>query len=73
MLLENMEASDVIFNVAGQMFHAHKLVLAARSPVFHTEFLHGQEGNEQEIVINDMEPEVFKVSISFYLIMAISS
>lgn len=68
MLLENMEASDVIFNVAGEMFHAHKLVLAARSPVFHTQFLYRQDGDEQEIVVNDMEPEVFKVSISFILL-----
>ncbi|XP_049379807.1 BTB/POZ and MATH domain-containing protein 4-like [Solanum stenotomum] len=65
MLLENMEASDVIFNVAGEMFHAHKLVLAARSPVFHTEFLCGHEGDAQEIVVNDMEPEVFKAMLHF--------
>ncbi|KAG5578444.1 hypothetical protein H5410_058578 [Solanum commersonii] len=65
MLLENMEASDVIFNVAGEMFHAHKLVLAARSPVFHTEFLCGHEGDDQEIVVNDMEPEVFKAMLHF--------
>lgn len=68
MLLENMEASDIIFNVAGEKFHAHKLVMAARSPVFRTEIVYKQDGNEQEIVVNDMEPEVFKVSISFDLI-----
>nr|XP_004251235.1 BTB/POZ and MATH domain-containing protein 4 isoform X1 [Solanum lycopersicum] len=65
MLLENMEASDVIFNVSGEMFHAHKLVLAARSPVFHTEFLCGHEGDAQEIVVNDMEPKVFKAMLHF--------
>nr|KAJ0204174.1 hypothetical protein LSAT_V11C500254780 [Lactuca sativa] len=32
MLLDNTEAADVVFNVAGEKFHAHKLVLAARSP-----------------------------------------
>lgn len=37
-LLENMEGSDVTFNVSGEQFHAHKLVLAARSPVFCSEF-----------------------------------
>ncbi|XP_060170094.1 BTB/POZ and MATH domain-containing protein 4-like isoform X2 [Lycium barbarum] len=62
MLLENIEASDIIFNVAGEKFHAHKLVLAARSPVFRTEFLCKRDGDEQEIVVNDMEPEVFKLS-----------
>lgn len=71
MLLENMEGSDIIFNVAGEKFHAHKLVLAARSPVFRTEYFDGQDVDEQEIVVTDMEPEVFKVSICFYHIMAI--
>ncbi|XP_059315039.1 BTB/POZ and MATH domain-containing protein 4-like isoform X1 [Lycium ferocissimum] len=65
MLLENIEASDIIFNVAGEKFHAHKLVLAARSPVFRTEFLCKRDGDEQEIVVNDMEPEVFKAMLHF--------
>ncbi|KAF3648646.1 BTB/POZ and MATH domain-containing protein 5 [Capsicum annuum] len=65
MLLENMEASDIIFNVAGEKFHAHKLVMAARSPVFRTEIVYKQDGNEQEIVVNDMEPEVFKAMLHF--------
>ncbi|XP_052199565.1 BTB/POZ and MATH domain-containing protein 4 isoform X1 [Diospyros lotus] len=64
-LLENMEGSDVIFNVAGEKFHAHKLVLAARSPVFRSELFDGSEGNIQEIAITDMEPEVFKAMLHF--------
>ncbi|KAI3829016.1 hypothetical protein L1987_03130 [Smallanthus sonchifolius] len=64
MLLENMEGSDVIFNVAGEMFHAHKLVLAARSHVFGSDFF-GQEGDDHEIVIADMEPRVFKAMLHF--------
>ncbi|KAL8263645.1 hypothetical protein R6Q59_021775 [Mikania micrantha] len=39
MLLENMEGSDIIFNVASVRFHAHKLVLATKSPVFRSNFL----------------------------------
>lgn len=66
MLLENMEGSDVIFNVAGEKFNAHKLVLAARSPVFRSDFFDGSEG-AQEILITDMEPKVFKVRILFIL------
>lgn len=62
MLLENMEGSDVVFNVAGEKFHAHKLVLAARSPVFRTELFDELEGDKQEIIVADMEPTVFKVS-----------
>ncbi|PSS09432.1 BTB/POZ and MATH domain-containing protein [Actinidia chinensis var. chinensis] len=64
-LLENMEGSDVIFSVAGERFHAHKLVLAARSPVFRSEFFDGSEGDTQEIIITDMEPKVFKAMLHF--------
>ncbi|KAE9462079.1 hypothetical protein C3L33_06023, partial [Rhododendron williamsianum] len=64
MLLENMEGSDVIFNVAGEKFNAHKLVLAARSPVFRSDFFDGSEG-AQEILITDMEPKVFKAMLYF--------
>ncbi|ESR56737.1 hypothetical protein CICLE_v10020215mg [Citrus x clementina] len=60
MLLENEESSDITFNVAGEKFHAHKLVLAARSPVFETEFLDAMEEDNHEIVVTDMEPKVFK-------------
>ena len=64
MLLENMEGSDVVFDVAGEKFHAHKLVLAARSPVFRNEFSDRLEEETQEIVITDLEPKVFKVKTS---------
>lgn len=66
MLLENMEGSDVIFNVAGEVFHAHKLVLAARSSVFRSNFF-GQEEDDHEIVITDMAPKVFKVTHTNFL------
>ncbi|KVI08076.1 BTB/POZ-like protein [Cynara cardunculus var. scolymus] len=64
MLLDNMEGSDVIFNVAGEKFHAHKLVLAARSPVFRSIFFR-QEGDEHDIDVTDMEPKVFKAMLHF--------
>lgn len=60
-LLENMDGSDVVFNVAGETFHAHKLVLAARSPIFRSDFFEGSERDDQQIVITEMEPKVFKV------------
>lgn len=62
MLLENMEGSDIIFNVSGEKFHAHKLVLAARSPKLRSEFFERLDNDEQEILVSDMEPKVFKVS-----------
>ncbi|CAI0452363.1 unnamed protein product [Linum tenue] len=60
-LLETMEGSDVTFNVAGEKFEAHKLVLAARSPLFRSKFFDCAEDSE-EIVITDLEPDVFKVN-----------
>ncbi|KAF8396311.1 hypothetical protein HHK36_017926 [Tetracentron sinense] len=65
MLLENQESSDVIFDVAGEKFHAHKLVLAARSPVFQAEFFDGMEEDKHEIVVKDLEPKVFKAMLHF--------
>ncbi|XP_074289755.1 BTB/POZ and MATH domain-containing protein 4 [Silene latifolia] len=64
-LLENMEGSDIVFNVAGEKFHAHKLVLAARSCVFKSEFLESSNEGEEEIAITDMEPIVFKAMLYF--------
>ncbi|XP_047322384.1 BTB/POZ and MATH domain-containing protein 4-like [Impatiens glandulifera] len=64
-LLENMDGSDIVFNVSGEKFHAHKLVLAARSPIFRSKFYDGPEDIKQEIVIEDMEPKVFKAMLHF--------
>lgn len=61
MLLENMEGSDITFDVAGEKFRSHKLVLAARSPVFRTEIFDGVDEQKKEMVITDLEPRVFKV------------
>lgn len=63
-LLENQEASDVTFDVAGEKFHAHKLVLAARSPVFKEIFFDSSE-QSNEVVITDMEPTVFKAMLHY--------
>ncbi|XP_022743259.1 BTB/POZ and MATH domain-containing protein 4-like isoform X2 [Durio zibethinus] len=65
MLLENEEGSDIAFNVFGEKFHAHKLVLAARSPVFEAEFTNRMEEDNDEIVVTDMEPKVFKSLLHF--------
>lgn len=61
MLLENMEGSDIAFDVSGEKFHAHKLVLAARSSVFRSGLFDGAGENKREIVVDDLEPAVFKV------------
>lgn len=63
-LLEKQEASDVTFVVDGEKFHAHKLVLAARSPVFKAKFF-GSSEQSNEVVITDMEPMVFKAMLHY--------
>lgn len=64
MLLENTEGSDIIFDVAGEKFHAHKLVLAARSPMLRAEFFDKLEEDKQETIVTDLEPKVFKVKLN---------
>ncbi|KAG4938165.1 hypothetical protein AAZX31_16G034400 [Glycine max] len=65
-LLENEQFSDVTFTVSGERFHANKLVLVARSTVFQTEFFKGMEKDDRgDIVVNDMEPKVFKALLHY--------
>ncbi|KAJ7964842.1 BTB/POZ and MATH domain-containing protein [Quillaja saponaria] len=65
MLLENMEGSDITFNVNSEKFPAHKLVLAARSPTFRSKFFDGLDEDKKEIVVTDLEPKVFKAMLHF--------
>lgn len=61
-LLESGKGTDVHFEVDGETFSAHKLVLAARSPVFRAQlFGPMKDQNTQCIKVEDMEPSVFKV------------
>lgn len=64
-LLENEEGSDITFNVSGEKFRAHKLVLAARSPVFENDFVNMMEEDNDEILVTEMEPRVFKALLHF--------
>ena len=60
-LFENMEHSDVIFNVRCQEFRSHKTILAARSTVFAAMFKHPLKEQLSGIVeVPDIDPEVFK-------------
>ncbi|KAF7009967.1 hypothetical protein CFC21_024447 [Triticum aestivum] len=60
------EEADVTFNVRGETFHAHKLVLAMRSPVFKAQ-LYGPMGDRtaRNITVEDMQPDVFKELLHF--------
>ncbi|KAL6883422.1 hypothetical protein ACP4OV_010836 [Aristida adscensionis] len=66
-LLVSKEHTDVKFRVGGSTFSAHRLVLAARSPVFKAE-LYGpmKESSTGRIIrIDDMEAEVFCALLAF--------
>ncbi|KAF5930364.1 hypothetical protein HYC85_031237 [Camellia sinensis] len=65
-LLETGKGADVNFEVNGEMFAAHKLVLAARSPVFKAQlFGPMKDQNTQCIKVEDMEAPVFKALLHF--------
>ncbi|KFK26316.1 hypothetical protein AALP_AA8G231700 [Arabis alpina] len=64
-LLDSMEGSDITFDIAGEKFPAHKLVLAARSPFFKSKFFNEPEADNSEVTINDLEPTVFKALLQF--------
>ncbi|GJN36691.1 hypothetical protein PR202_gb25574 [Eleusine coracana subsp. coracana] len=65
-LLHEKEGADVMFSVAGEIFTAHKVVLAMRSPVFKAELCGPMsQTGKQPIVIEDMQPDVFKAFLYF--------
>lgn len=50
-LLESEEEADVTFKVKGEVFRAHKILLAVRSPVFKAEFYarpHERHGGREQ-------------------------
>jgi speckle-type POZ protein len=65
-LLFYKEEADVIFNVRGETFPAHKIVLATRSPVFKAQ-LYGKmkETKARCVTVEDMQPDVFKYLLNF--------
>ena len=65
-LFNNMQFSDVIFNICDREFPAHKSILAARSEVFAAMFQHRmKEKLTNQIEIEDIEPEVFHALLRF--------
>ena len=63
-LLESESGCDIDFQVGDETFRAHKLILAARSPVFRAQFF-GLVGdpNMDKVVVKDVDPLIFKVRI----------
>ncbi|KAG5587543.1 hypothetical protein H5410_047977 [Solanum commersonii] len=65
-LLESGKDTDVNFDVNGEVFAVHKLVLAARSPVFRAQlFGPMKDQNTEHIKVEDMEAPIFKALIHF--------
>ncbi|CAN6318459.1 unnamed protein product [Urochloa humidicola] len=66
-LLLTEKGADVIFDVGGQTFAAHRCVLAARSPVFNAELFGTMKESDTAGVIrvDDMEAQVFKALLYF--------
>lgn len=65
-LLESEVCCDVVFHVGEEKFKAHKMILAARSPVFRAQF-YGLIGKTDmdEVVLPDLEPSIFKAMLQF--------
>ncbi|TVU42537.1 hypothetical protein EJB05_08949, partial [Eragrostis curvula] len=59
--------TDVTFAVDGEAFYAHKIVLAARSPVFMAQLYGpvGEGNNRESITVEDMQLAVFKSLLHF--------
>ncbi|KAI5407450.1 BTB/POZ and MATH domain-containing protein 3 [Lathyrus oleraceus] len=65
-LFESQVGCDIVFKVKSESFKAHKLILAARSPVFRAQF-YGLVGDPclEEVVVEDIEPFIFKAMLLF--------
>ncbi|GJN26390.1 hypothetical protein PR202_gb14317 [Eleusine coracana subsp. coracana] len=69
-MLKDGKGADVTFGVEGQLFRAHRCVLAARSPVFDAQFFgpvnqRQNASSSDHIQIDDMEPFVFESLLHF--------
>jgi speckle-type POZ protein len=65
-LFNSMQFSDVILNIGGREFPAHKNILSARSDVFTAMFQHPTKENlTNQIKIEDIEPDVFQELLRF--------
>ncbi|XP_034591629.1 BTB/POZ and MATH domain-containing protein 1 [Setaria viridis] len=73
-LLEEKRGSDVAFKVGDEVFPVHKIILAARSPVFNAELFGPMAaaaekdtaaGGQLCIAVEEMHPDVFRALLHF--------
>uniref|UniRef100_A0A0D9X9V1 BTB domain-containing protein n=1 Tax=Leersia perrieri TaxID=77586 RepID=A0A0D9X9V1_9ORYZ len=65
-LLDRGDGTDISFVIDGEMFHAHRAVLAARSPVFQAELFGSMaEAKMSSITIQEINPATFKALLQF--------
>lgn len=65
-LLDSQFGADVTFEVNGEQLRAHRIMLAARSPVLRAElFGHMKEKHMDYIQIDDMDATVFRAMLHF--------
>lgn len=69
-LLESGELTDLTLEVDGEMFRAHKLVLAARSPVFKAQLFGPMKDNNTDCIkVQEIKAPVFKVRFLPYFML----
>jgi speckle-type POZ protein len=65
-MLKEGKGADVMFSVCGQLFHAHRWLLAARSSVFEAELTGPmKEKATKSIKVEEIQPQIFKAILHF--------
>lgn len=65
-MLKERKGADVTFSVCGELFHAHRWLLAARSPVFEAELIGPmKEKATPSIKVEEIEPQIFRAVLHF--------